>query len=272
MAPEHDRTAESSEERPAGTREEYRALRPLFERLAALPESDPDRSEIRDRLICGHLPLAEHIAYRYSRKGIATDDLIQVATVGLIHAVDRFDPAFGKEFLSYAVPTIMGEVRRHFRDTAWPMRVPRRLQELRIAINNATADLAQTLGRPATGPELAEHLGVSEAEVAEGLEARQAFRSVSLDEPAHADTGAGALAETLGAEDLALRLVDDIGALAPLLRELPEREQRILALRFFGERTQAQIGEAVGLSQMHVSRLLKQTLEELRERMLTAPK
>ncbi|GAA2274932.1 SigB/SigF/SigG family RNA polymerase sigma factor [Glycomyces scopariae] len=221
MASEHDARTEQSVHRPARARDEYGELRPLFERLAAMPESDPDRQTVRDRLICGHLPLAGHIAYRYSRKGIATDDLVQVATVGLIHAVDRFDPAFGKEFLAYAVPTIMGEVRRHFRDTAWPMRVPRRLQELRIAINNATADLAQTLGHPVTGAELAEYLDVSEAEVAEGLEARRAFRSVSLDEPAHTGTGAGALAETLGAEDLALGLVDDIEALAPLLQQLP---------------------------------------------------
>ncbi|GAA2276184.1 SigB/SigF/SigG family RNA polymerase sigma factor [Glycomyces scopariae] len=259
MAPEHDPNLK----RFTRGRDDYRQFRPLFERMAALDDDDPQRRTLREELICGHLPLAEHIAFRYAGKGIAKDDLIQVASVGLIHAIDRFDPSLGKDFLAFAVPTVMGEVRRHFRDTSWPMRVPRRLQELRIAINNASAELSHSLGRPPTDPELAEHLGVSEAEVAEGQQARQAYRSVSLDEPVRADSR-GTLAESIGDEDLALRLVDDHEALVPLLRRLPEREQRILALRFFGEKTQAQIGEEVGLSQMHVSRLLKSTLEELR--------
>ncbi|GAA1692147.1 SigB/SigF/SigG family RNA polymerase sigma factor [Glycomyces endophyticus] len=252
-------------------RDDYKALAPLFLELADLCEDDPRRAEVRERLITGHLPLAEHIAQRYSGKGIVKEDLLQVASVGLIHAVDRFDPALGSDFLSYAVPTMMGEVRRCFRDTAWPMRVPRRLQELRLAINQASADLAQELGRPATCADLAERLELTEAEVEEGLEASQAFRSVSLDEPAFRDERAP-LCETIGAEDLALELVENHEALLPLIQDLPAREQRILALRFFEERTQAQIGEAIGISQMHVSRLLKGTLEELRERLLTAPR
>ncbi|GAA2272098.1 SigB/SigF/SigG family RNA polymerase sigma factor [Glycomyces scopariae] len=252
-------------------RDDYKALAPLFAELAGLEGDDPRRAEVRERLITGHLPLAEHIAQRYSGKGIVKEDLLQVASVGLIHAVDRFDPDLGSDFLSYAVPTMMGEVRRCFRDTAWPMRVPRRLQELRLAINQATADLAQELGRPATCADLAGHLDLTEDEVAEGLEARQAFRSVSLDAPAFAEDRAP-LRETIGAEDLALELVENHEALVPLIQGLPEREQRILALRFFDEKTQAQIGEEIGISQMHVSRLLKGTLEELRERLLTAPK
>ncbi|MFB9660210.1 SigB/SigF/SigG family RNA polymerase sigma factor [Glycomyces mayteni] len=251
--------------------DDYGPLQPLFTQMAALAEDDPERAELRERLITGHLPLAEHIAFRYASKGIATEDLIQVGSVGLIHAVDRFDPSMGTDFLSFAVPTIMGEVRRHFRDTAWPMRVPRRLQELRLAINAASADLAQELGRPVTDGDLAERLGLTEAEVAEGMEARQAFRSVSLDEPVRGDPASGTLADAVGVEDLALRLVDDHEALVPLLQDLPEREQRILALRFYDEKTQVEIGEEVGLSQMHVSRLLRTTLDELRERMLTAP-
>jgi RNA polymerase sigma-B factor len=245
--------------------EEYGHLEPLFEEFERLPEDDPRRSEVRDALVTGYLPLAEHIAQRYSGKGIAKDDLVQVASVGLIHAVDRFDPAKGSDFLSYAVPTVMGEVRRHFRDTTWPMRVPRRLQELRISLNNANSELSQRLGRPPTESELARHLGITEAEALEGLEARQAYRPVSLDESPFDGDGRMPLAETMGDEDGALEFVENHEVLAPLIQELPERERRILALRYFGDMTQTQIAEEVGISQMHVSRLLKRTLNELRE-------
>jgi RNA polymerase sigma-B factor len=244
---------------------EYGHLAPLFVELAGLEASDPRRAEVRDRLVTGYLPLAEHIAQRFSGKGIAKDDLVQVASVGLIHAVDRFDPGQGADFLSYAVPTVMGEVRRHFRDTSWPMRVPRRLQELRLAINQGNADLAQELGRPASVEELAAHLGVSVAEVAEGYAARQAYRAVSLDEPPFEDGERAPLAESVGAEDAALEFVENHESLVPLLQELPDRERRILALRYFGDMTQTQIAEEVGISQMHVSRLLNRMLNDLRE-------
>lgn len=250
--------------------DEYQEFAPLFGQMAGLGVHDLRREELRDRIITGYLPLADNIARRYASRGIAKDDLVQVATVGLIHAVDRFDPERGIEFLSYAVPTVMGEVRRHFRDTAWPVRLPRRLQEMRMAINTASAHLSQTLGRPATTVDLAERLGVSEAEVLEGLQAIQSFRSVSLDQPAFADGDRPA--ETIGADDLALGLVDNRESLLPLLRQLPVRERQILSLRFFGEKTQSEIGTEIGISQMHVSRLLKSTLLELRKLMLTAPK
>jgi RNA polymerase sigma-B factor len=250
-------------------RDEYGSLTPLFAQMAALAESDVRRTELREHLICGHLALAEHIASRYCGKGIAKEDLLQVASVGLIHAVDRFDPALGYDFLGYAIPTIMGEVRRHFRDTTWPMRVPRRLQELRLEINRASAELAQELGRPVTDADLAADLGISEAEVAEGHEARQAYRTVSLDQAPGPEDDRVPLAELLGEEDRALELVENHEALVPLLQELPEREQRILVLRFYEHKTQSQIADEVGLSQMHVSRLLKSTLTELRERILT---
>jgi RNA polymerase sigma-B factor len=249
--------------------DEYREFAPLFGRMAGLEDHDLHREELRDRIITGYLPLADHIAGRYASRGIGKDDLVQVATIGLIHAIDRFDPARGIEFLSYAVPTVMGEVRRHFRDTAWPVRLPRRLQELRMAINTAGVHLSQTLGRPATPADLAERLGIPESEVHEGLQAIQSFRSVSLDQPAFADGLSPA--ETIGADDLALGLVDDLESLLPLLRQLPDRERQILSLRFFGEKTQSQIGTEIGISQMHVSRLLKSTLLELRKHMLTAP-
>jgi RNA polymerase sigma-B factor len=245
--------------------DEYGHLEPLFDELERLDPDDPQWSEVRDRLVTGYLPLAEHIAQRFSGKGIAKDDLVQVASVGLIHAVDRFDSSKGADFLSFAVPTVMGEVRRHFRDTTWPMRVPRRLQELRLSLNRAGAELSQDLGRPPTEEELAEHLGITVREVQEGYEARQAFRAVSLDEPPFEDENRLSLVETIGGEDGALELVENHETLAPLLQELPERERKILGLRYFGDMTQTQIAEEVGISQMHVSRLLNRTLNELRE-------
>ncbi|GAB3651713.1 RNA polymerase sigma factor SigF [Glycomyces tarimensis] len=244
---------------------EYSHLTPLFSELKQLEEDDPRRAEIRDRIVTGYLPLAEHIAQRFSGKGIAKEDLVQVASVGLIHAVDRFDPGQGADFLAYAVPTVMGEVRRHFRDTSWPMRVPRRLQELRLSINHGNAELAQRLGRPATPAELAEHLGITEDEVHEGYEASQAYRAVSLNEAPFEDDERTTLAESVGEEDAALEFVEDHESLVPLIQELPERERKILALRYFGDMTQTQIAAEVGISQMHVSRLLNRTLHELRE-------
>lgn len=250
--------------------DEYGHLAPLFEELQRLDSDDPRRTRLRDRLVTGYLPLAQHIAQRYSGKGIAKDDLIQVASIGLIHAVDRFDPDRGADFLSYAVPTVMGEVRRHFRDTSWPMRVPRRLQELRASINQADAELSQHLDRPATGAEVADRLGITESEVLEGYKAARAYRAVSLDESPFSDEERTPLAETLGAEDVALELVDDHESLMPLLQELPDRERTILGLRYFGDMSQTQIAQEVGLSQMHVSRLLNRTLTELREGMNSA--
>ncbi|THV39538.1 SigB/SigF/SigG family RNA polymerase sigma factor [Glycomyces buryatensis] len=250
--------------------DEYGHLSPLFAELKALEEHDPHRSVVREQLVTGYLPLAEHIAQRFSGKGIAKDDLVQVASVGLIHAVDRFDPDHGSDFLSYAVPTVMGEVRRHFRDASWPMRVPRRLQELRLSINRATGELSQVLGRPPTSAELAESLGISEAEVGEGYEARQVYRAVSLDEPPFEDEDRAPLAESVGEEDASLEFVDNHESLVPLLQELPGRERKILALRYFDDMTQTQIAEEVGISQMHVSRLLHRTLDELRDGLTSA--
>lgn len=250
---------------------EYSHLAPLFEELQGLDSDDPRRTPLRDRLVTGYLPLAQHIAQRYSGKGIAKDDLVQVASIGLIHAVDRFDPGRGADFLSFAVPTVMGEVRRHFRDTSWPMRVPRRLQELRASINQANAELSQHLDGIATSAEIADHLGITEAEVLEGHEAARAYRAVSLDASPFSDDERKPLAETLGEEDTALELVDNHASLMPLLQELPDRERTILGLRYFGDMSQTQIAQEVGLSQMHVSRLLNRTLTELREGLNSTP-
>ncbi|HKS47360.1 MAG TPA: SigB/SigF/SigG family RNA polymerase sigma factor [Amycolatopsis sp.] len=244
---------------------EYQHLAPLFDELAELPEDDPRRSEIRDKLVTGHLPLAEHIAQRFSGRGVAKEDLVQVATVGLINAVDRFDAERGSDFLSFAVPTVMGEVRRHFRDTGWLVRVPRRLKELHLSISSASTELAQRLGRAPTPSEIAAHLEISQDEVYEGLEAGNAYHSMSLDEVLSGDTDNLALGDTLGEEDSGLEGVENHEALLPLIRELPERERKILGLRFVHNMTQTQIAERIGVSQMHVSRLLARTLERLRE-------
>ncbi|WP_253766992.1 RNA polymerase sigma factor SigF [Goodfellowiella coeruleoviolacea] len=241
---------------------------PLFEELAALDEHDARRSELRDQLVTAHLPVAQHIARRFSHHGDLREDLTQVATLGLINAVDRFDPHRGTDFLSFAVPTIMGEVRRHFRDASWSVRVPRRLKELHLSITAASTELSQRLGRSPTPSEIAKHLKLSKDEVYEGLEASNAYHSVSLDHVLLQDSDAVSLGDTLGEDDAALEGVDYRESLQPMLRQLPERERTILILRFFGNMTQTQIAKRIGISQMHVSRLLSRTLEELRKGLL----
>jgi RNA polymerase sigma-B factor len=214
--------------------------------------------------VTGYLPVAQHIARRFAGRGEPVDDLEQAGTVGLLNAVDRFEPNRGVDFLSYAVPTITGEIRRHFRDRTWSMRVPRRLKDLQSAINSAIGPLSQELGRAPRPSEIAMRIGIPPAEVVEGLDAQQAYRSTSLDElVAGADT---TLTDTLGSADAELEKVEYREALAPLLEELPERERTILLLRFFGNLTQTQIADRVGISQMHVSRLLSQTLAQMRRR------
>ncbi|AHH99736.1 SigB/SigF/SigG family RNA polymerase sigma factor [Kutzneria viridogrisea] len=249
--------------------DDYEHLTPLLSELAGLAEDDPRRPELREELVTGFLPVAKHIARRFAQRGEPQDDLVQVATVGLISAIDRFDPERGSDFLSFAVPTIMGEVRRHFRDTSWSVRVPRRLKELHLAITAATNELSQRAGRAPTPSELAAHLGISRDEVFEGLEASNAYRSSSLDDMLVNTDSTLSLGDTLGEEDAELAGVENREALQPLLRQLPERERAIIVLRFFGNLTQTQIAERVGISQMHVSRLLSRTLAELRAGLLS---
>jgi RNA polymerase sigma-B factor len=249
-----------------GEDEEYAHLVPVQWRYAALAVDDPQRPRLRERLISGYLPVAEHIASRFGGRGQPVEDLIQVATVGLIHAVDRFEPARGSHFLAFAVPTITGEIRRYFRDHGWSTRVPRRLKDLHLAIRSAQAELAQQHGRPARPSEIAHRLAVPTAEVIEALHAAQAYRSSSLDELlSYADTPT--TAPTFGQLDTRLALIDDREALRALLAELAPRQRTILALRFVHELTQSQIAAHVGLSQMHVSRVLRQTLATLHQRM-----
>jgi RNA polymerase sigma-B factor len=246
---------------------EYGHLIPLQRRYAGLAADDPERARLREQLINGYLPVAEHIARRFAGRGEPLDDLMQVATVGLINAVDRFEPDRGSDFFSFAVPTITGEVRRYFRDHGWSTRVPRRLKDLHIAIRSTLADLSQQLGRAPRPSEIADRLGLPVSEVIEGLQAGEAYRSSSLDEMLGSGEGKATLGEFIGGLDGELALIDDREALRPLLAQLPPRERTIIALRFFRQLTQTQIAEQVGISQMHVSRVLRQTLAYLQEQM-----
>ncbi|MFN8126559.1 MAG: RNA polymerase sigma factor SigF [Candidatus Nanopelagicales bacterium] len=243
----------------------------ILAELDELPDDDPRHKALRDELVTMNLPLVEHLARRFRERGEAHEDLVQVGTVGLIKAVDRFDTSRGVEFSTYATPTIVGEIKRHFRDRGWAVRVPRRLQELRIALSRTSQELAQETGRSPTVAELAQRLEISEEEVLEGLESAQAYATASLD----AGTGSGSdgddtlsLGDTMGSEDDALEGVENRETLKPLLMELDERERRILMLRFFKNQTQSQIAEELGISQMHVSRILSRTLSQLRAGML----
>ena len=252
-------------ERRSSSRGEYDHLMPMLAEHASLEPGSPERRSLRDQLVRGHLPVAQHIARRFSRRGEPEEDLEQVATLGLINAVDRYDPERGTDFLSYAVPTITGEVRRHFRDQAWSMRVPRRLKDLNVTLSSAMSQMSQSLGRAPNAAELAEHLGIAKEEVLEALEASNAYRSGSLDEMLVDDPDSGTVSDLLGEADAALEQVEFQQTLTPLLEKLPPRERTIIMLRFFKNMTQSQIAERVGISQMHVSRLLAKTLAQLRE-------
>ncbi len=243
---------------------DYQAFAPLFTEFVSLPADDPRHAELRDELVAGHLPVARHIARRFAHRGEPQDDLEQVAILGLIQAVDRYQPDRGSDFLSFAVPTITGEVRRHFRDHAWAMRVPRRLKDLHVSLGTAVSELSQRLGRAPTATELARHLDLPREEILEGLEASSAYRSSSLDDLLTADQDTPALEGVVGEADAELDRVEYRTTLAPLLEQLSDRERAILKLRFFGGMTQSQIAQQIGLSQMHVSRLLSRTLARLR--------
>jgi len=264
---------------PLPAREEQRATsRELFRRLNEIPAelagTDPalaaERQRIRDELVALHLPLVEHLARRFRNRGEPYDDLLQVGTIGLIKAVDRFDTERGVEFSTYATPTVVGEIKRHFRDKGWAVRVPRRLQDLRLQLTAATQELSQSQGRSPTVAELAKHLEIGEDEVLEGLESANAYATISLDATGDAaDDDSPAMMDTLGTEDEALEGVEYREALKPLLAALSPRERRILLLRFFRNMTQSEIAEEIGISQMHVSRLLARTLAQLREGLLS---
>ena len=260
-----DAASDDTRDEPGSDRARARAL---FAEMASLPPGSAERQAIRDELVKTHLPLVEYLARRFRNRGELHDDLVQVATIGLIKSVDRFDLGRGVEFSTYATPTIVGEIKRHFRDKGWAIRVPRRLQELKLALAKATSELAHRNGRSPTVAELAHYLGMSEEDVLEGLESANAYSTISLDTPESGDSDALAVADTLGVADESLEGVEYRESLKPLLDELPSREKRILLLRFFGNMTQSQIAAELGISQMHVSRLLARTLARLREGLL----
>ena len=245
------------------TSQDRARARELFAELAAKGDS-----AVRDELVRMHLPLVEYLARRFRNRGEPLEDLVQVATIGLIKSIDRFDLERGVEFSTYATPTIVGEIKRHFRDKGWAIRVPRRLQELKLTLTKATSELSQTLGRSPTVAELAAHLGLQEEEILEGLESANAYSAVSLDATDSGDDDAPAVSDSLGMVDEALEGVEYRESLKPLLDKLPPREKKILVLRFFGNMTQSQIAAELGISQMHVSRLLARTLAQLREGLL----
>ncbi|MDH6132812.1 RNA polymerase sigma-B factor [Kitasatospora sp. MAA4] len=243
--------------------------RSLFRRLATLTAGSDEHTYVRDTLIELNLPLVRYASARFRSRNEPMEDIVQVGTIGLIKAIDRFDPERGVEFPTFAMPTVVGEIKRFFRDTSWSVRVPRRLQELRLALTKAGDELSQRLDRSPTVAELAVCLGVSEEDVVEGLAVGNAYTASSLDSSPGEEDGDGPLAERLGYEDLALEGVEYRESLKPLLAKLPPRERRIIMLRFFGNLTQSQIGEEIGISQMHVSRLLTKTLTQLREGLIS---
>ena len=250
--------------RRLGIEQTRRRSAELFTQMRDDGVADAVREGARDSLVHLHLPLVEHCARRFRNRGEPFEDLVQVGTIGLIKSVDRFDPERGVEFSTYATPTIIGEIKRYFRDKGWAIRVPRRLQELRMQIGSATAELTQSLGRSPTASELAERVGCSVEEIIEGIESSNAYSTLSLDATDDSDDGTASMLDALGADDAGLEHVEIRESLKPLLDRLEPREKRILLLRFFKNQTQSQIAEEIGVSQMHVSRLLSRTLDQLR--------
>jgi RNA polymerase sigma-B factor len=218
---------------------------------------------LRNELVEDHMRLAEFLARRFAHRGEPLDDLRQVALVGLLKAVERFEPDRGLQFSSFAMPTIVGELKRHFRDRGWAVRVPRRVQELHLELDRTIAALSQELGRPPTPREIADRAGVQEEDVLESMEASSLYRLPSIDAFRDGDDPSSAPAERLGDIDPEMDAVNNRLAVGELLSVLPEREQKIVYLRFFEGLTQSEIAEHVGISQMHVSRLLVRSLETL---------
>ncbi len=250
---------------------EYADQMPKLRRLAALPPADPRRRVLREELILAFVPVVEHLARRHAHPVVASvEELTQVGTVGLITAIDRWDPELARgEFLGYLIPCVRGEMLRWFRDRTWSMRVPRRLKDLSAAIGRASGPLAQELGRAPRPSELAAHLGAGVEEVIHALDAQANHHAGTLDA---VDPRSGIpLVERMGNLDEALEQFEYRHVLRPLLQGLPDRERTIVILRFFGELTQTQIAQQVGISQMHVSRLLSRTLTQLRAQLVEQP-
>src|SRR5215218_6765706 len=247
----------SSEERAARADEDRRLL------IRYHREGDP---AAREQLVERFLPLARQLARRYQRGGEPLDDLIQVASLGLLKAIDRFDPARETAFSSFAVPTILGELKRHFRDKGWSVRVPRDLQEMAVRVERMADEMSRELGRAPTPAEIAERTGATLEQVLEAREAAGAYRAVSLDRPRSEEEEDGeSYGDAFGVEDPGFGLAEDSATVERLMRVLSEREREVLRLRFEEDLTQSEIGQRVGVSQMHVSRLIRQSIARLRE-------
>ncbi|MDT5106304.1 MAG: polymerase sigma-B factor [Mycobacterium sp.] len=256
--------------RPRRT-DEYHDVVDMFLVLKTLPAESREYARQRERIVTRCLQLADHVARHYDRRGENLEDLTQVARLGLMNAVNRFDPEKSSSFLAFAVPTMMGEVRRHFRDHGWSMHVPRRIRDRHGQITKATAQLTHDLGRAPSASELSELLGLEREEVVESLIAAASYNVHSIDAPTSGGDGnPRMLADTIGDVDLEFDHITDREAVRPLLAALPERDRTVLYLRFFVSMTQSQIAERIGVSQMHVSRILEQTLTKLRDQLQTA--
>ncbi|MFE9606140.1 SigB/SigF/SigG family RNA polymerase sigma factor [Streptomyces hokutonensis] len=261
--------AEPSKVSPKDARE---LSRQFFDRLTSLEEGTHEFQYVRNTLIEMNLSLVRYAAARFrSRSNNEMEDIVQVGTIGLIKAIDRFELTRQVEFTSFAVPYIVGEIKRFFRDTSWAVHVPRRLQEARVELAKATEELRSRLGRTPTTRELSELMCLTEEEVIEARKASNGYTSSSLDAALSSDAGAEGetvLADVIGEDDPGLELVDDLSSLAPLIAQLDERERKIIHMRYVEERTQAEIGEELGVSQMHVSRLISRMLRRLRAGLL----
>ena len=243
---------------------DYAYVTEMFRQLKKLDEDSPAFRRQRDAIVRRCLPLADHIARRYRGRGEPHEDLVQVARVGLMNAVNRFDSDTGSDFLSFAVPTMMGEVRRHFRDHGWAVKVPRGIKELLPQVNKARADLSQQLGRAPNASEIADRLGIDRELVVEATIAGGHYSTVSTDMPFSSHGEDTVLGDALGDIDPSLDRVLDVESVRPLIAALPERERTVLRLRFFDNMNQSQIADKIGCSQMHVSRILAKALNHLR--------
>lgn len=234
----------------------------MFLVLTKLPKDSVAHARQRERIIVRCLPLADHVAARFNGRGVALEDLVQVARVGLVNSLNRFDLSKGSEFTAFAVPTMMGEVRRYFRDHGWSMHVPRAMRDLHVQIGRTTANLLQRLGRAPNATELAEELGVDRQSVVDCLVAGDAYQVMSLDAPI--GDGATAATDMVGHLDRDMEAVTDRETVLSLLATLSARELGIVQMRFFESMTQSQIAAKIGVSQMQVSRILTNTMEKLR--------
>jgi RNA polymerase sigma-B factor len=240
----------------------------LLAEMRRLAPDDPRRERLRSEIVSVYAPVARGIARRYAHRGEPPEDVEQAAFLGLVKAINRFDPDLGSDFLAYAAPMMTGEVKRHFRDRTWGVHMPRRLQELSLRLTPTVQEFVHQHGRSPTIREIAELMDLSVEETAEVIAAWESYRPVSLDAPAIEDDDGHTLGDSVGDDDPALDALVDGHALRPLIDELPDRERKILLLRFFGNKTQSQIGQEIGISQMHVSRLLSRSLARLRSKLL----